>query len=53
MITEGKMVLIKAALYAYVAFLTPLAGLLATAADANTQSWPSTLQIAAAVVGAH
>lgn len=44
-ITEGHMVVFKAVCYFAIAFLTPLSGLLATAADANTQAWPTDLQI--------
>lgn len=46
-ITEGTMVIVKATLYAVIAFLTPISGLLTTSADANTQNWPTTLQLTA------
>lgn len=49
-ITEGTMVIVKACLYAVIAFLTPLSGLMATAADANTQTWPTWLQLTSAVL---
>ena len=48
--SEGQMVIVKAGLYFVVALLTPLAGLLATAADANTDAWPTALQMVAALL---
>ena len=48
-ITEGHMVIFKAALYALVALLSPLVSLLVTAADANTSDWPSRLKFTAAL----
>ena len=48
--SEGKMVIVKAGLYFVVALLTPLAGLLATAADANTNAWPMPVQTVSALM---
>ncbi len=48
--SEGKMVIFKAALYFVAVLLTPFAGLLNTAADANTNAWPTSLQIASAMI---
>ena len=48
--TEGHAVILKAIIYFTVPFLTPLAGLMSTAADANTQEWPSYLQIVACLL---
>lgn len=42
--TEGHMVVFKAWCYYIVAQLTPLAGLLTTAADDHTNTWPTSLQ---------
>jgi hypothetical protein len=49
-ITEGYLVLFKAWCYYIVAQLSPIAGLLATAADANTNDWPSSLKIWSSLV---
>lgn len=49
-IGEGHMVVFKALCYFLIAALTPLSGLLATAADANTQAWPNGLQIASCLL---
>lgn len=49
-ISEGHMVIFKAWCYYIVAQLTPLCGLLTTAADDHTAAWPSRIQITAALM---
>lgn len=44
------MVCLKASVYALVALLSPLTSLLVTAADANTQTWPNSLQLVASTM---
>lgn len=49
-ITEGTLVVLKAALYGYVAFLTPYSALLTMYAGLDDPHWPGLLQQVAALV---
>lgn len=49
-ITEGTLVVLKACLYGYVAFLTPYSALLTMYASLDEPYWPGALQQIAALV---